>query len=196
MTNGSSHSRWESNVHACEEAVTSRPSWHRSMTRAAGGSVWRTTPKSIRTAWPTSGDARRASPRRCARRRRSRCAARPRASPRSRRVTAAGRTGEEHHRRESGGRPRSSRAAGRSGSGRRPRRRRPRPPARAIATSSGWNGAGVAPNTRRSALPWQSNAAAASSQALRQSVEHRRQGCRRRGTRMSSIISQGSPRRP
>ena len=44
ITNGSSHSRWESNAHMFVKPYVSalRAS---SMTRAAGGLVWRTTPK-------------------------------------------------------------------------------------------------------------------------------------------------------
>ena len=60
MTNGSSHSRWESNVHACEKPYVSA-FLHRSMTRAAGGSVWRTTPKSISDSGPCATRASVAS---------------------------------------------------------------------------------------------------------------------------------------
>ena len=65
---------------------------------------------------------------------------------------------------------------------------------RAIATSSGWNGVGAAPNTRRE-LTVQSNAAAASSQALRQSVSIAASdvGVEVRACRASS---RRSPRRP
>ena len=44
MTNGSSHSRWESNVHTWLNPASS--AWRASSTtRHAGGLVWRTTPK-------------------------------------------------------------------------------------------------------------------------------------------------------
>src|SRR5918998_729096 len=46
MTNGSSHRRWESNVQACVKPYASAR-LARSITLAAGGSVCRTTPKSI-----------------------------------------------------------------------------------------------------------------------------------------------------
>src|SRR5690349_10367871 len=47
MTYGSSHRMWESNVHTCENPSASAR-LASSITRAAGGVVWRTMPMSMR----------------------------------------------------------------------------------------------------------------------------------------------------
>ena len=128
------------------EAVAPSARLARSITRDAGGSVCRTTPKSIMTPPPSRSPAAssRARPPRSGRRPRS-----PRAAPssgessifavRDRRVGL----GEDHRGRHDRARSRSRRGAGRSGSA--SRRRRPPPPtaARASSTRSGWNGVGV-----------------------------------------------------